>query len=205
MPLSRESGDGMSCLCDWEVEWWSTRTDHEVTCYVANPIRGGQSASRQRFPTYRRSKSIRPTSPIHAPRLCTSYPLNLLVATLHSYTMVLTASSRALLRAAPRASNAVRALSSTAAVKADSNQASPTFQSPFTKPGYTNDTTKIPDFSHYRSKRGGNNNLLLQYFMVGTMGALTAAGAKATVQGTFSNWRTRKARSRWNLWMMTWR
>lgn len=106
--------------------------------------------------------------------------------------MVLTASSRALLRAAPRTSNAVRALSSTAAVKADSNQASPAFQSPFSKPGQTNDTTKIPDFSHYRSKRGSSNNLLMQYFMVGTMGALTAAGAKATVQGTYRYWTTSK-------------
>jgi ubiquinol-cytochrome c reductase iron-sulfur subunit len=44
-------------------------------------------------------------------------------------------------------------------------------------------TSKIPDFSHYRSKQGSNSNLVFQYFMVGTMGALTAAGAKATVQG----------------------
>jgi hypothetical protein len=45
--------------------------------------------------------------------------------------------------------------------------------------------SKIPDFSHYRSKQGTNTNLLFQYFMVGTMGAITAAGAKATVQGMF--------------------
>jgi ubiquinol-cytochrome c reductase iron-sulfur subunit len=43
--------------------------------------------------------------------------------------------------------------------------------------------SKIPDFSHYKSKQGSNSNLVFQYFMVGTMGALTAAGAKATVQG----------------------
>jgi Ubiquinol cytochrome reductase transmembrane region len=43
--------------------------------------------------------------------------------------------------------------------------------------------SKIPDFSHYRSKQGSNSNLVFQYFMVGTMGALTAMGAKATVQG----------------------
>lgn len=46
-------------------------------------------------------------------------------------------------------------------------------------------TTKIPDFSKYRSSKGANSNLVFQYFMVGTMGALTAAGAKATVQGTY--------------------
>jgi hypothetical protein len=48
-------------------------------------------------------------------------------------------------------------------------------------------SSKIPDFSHYRSKQGSNSNLVFQYFMVGTLGALTAAGAKATVQGTFGN------------------
>jgi len=101
--------------------------------------------------------------------------------------MVLAASSRALLRAGSRTPAAIRAISSTAVKKADPNQASPAFESPFSKPGHTNDTTKIPDFSHYRSKRGSSNNLLMQYFMVGTMGALTAAGAKNTVQGTYAN------------------
>lgn len=99
--------------------------------------------------------------------------------------MVLAASSRALLRAAARGPAATRSLTTTAVKKADQNQASPAFESPFSKPGYTNDSTKIPDFSHYRSKRGSSNNLLMQYFMVGTMGALTAAGAKNTVQGTY--------------------
>merc|ERR1711964_108652 len=46
---------------------------------------------------------------------------------------------------------------------------------------------KIPDFSNYRSKSNTNSNLLFQYFMVGTMGALTAAGAKATVQDFLVN------------------
>ena len=46
--------------------------------------------------------------------------------------------------------------------------------------------SRIPDFSKYRSKSGASSNLLFQYFMVGTMGALTAAGAKATVQGEFA-------------------
>ena len=44
-------------------------------------------------------------------------------------------------------------------------------------------TTKIPDFGHYMSKQGSTPNKVFQYFMVGTMGALAAAGAKATVQG----------------------
>ena len=44
------------------------------------------------------------------------------------------------------------------------------------------DTTVIPSFKKYRS---GNetSNKVFQYFMVGTMGALSALGAKATVQG----------------------
>jgi ubiquinol-cytochrome c reductase iron-sulfur subunit len=89
----------------------------------------------------------------------------------------LSTSTRALLRAARAPSTCVRALS-TSAVQQDA--ASSSFESPFAKVR----SDKIPDFSHYRSKAGSSNNLLFQYFMVGTMGALTAAGAKATVQGT---------------------
>ena len=58
------------------------------------------------------------------------------------------------------------------------------FDSPF---GRTQEeapsTTKVPDFSRYMSKRDGTSNRVFQYFMVGTMGLLSAAGAKATVQG----------------------
>ncbi|KAA8901440.1 cytochrome b-c1 complex subunit Rieske [Sphaerosporella brunnea] len=44
-------------------------------------------------------------------------------------------------------------------------------------------TTKIPDFSKYRVPAGtARKNQVFSYFMVGTMGALSAAGAKATVQ-----------------------
>ncbi|KAI9705524.1 MAG: hsp70 nucleotide exchange factor fes1 [Candelina mexicana] len=57
----------------------------------------------------------------------------------------------------------------------------PTFQSPFrdldSKP-----TTMIPDFSNYKSNRGGTTNKTFQYFMVGSMGLLSALGAKATVE-----------------------
>ena len=58
----------------------------------------------------------------------------------------------------------------------------PKFESPF-KNDDTNPTTKIPSFGHYMSKRGETSNKTFQYFMVGGMGLLTAAGAKATVQG----------------------
>lgn len=59
----------------------------------------------------------------------------------------------------------------------------PAFQSPF-KNNESNPSTKIPSFANYMSKRGQTSNKTFQYFMVGTMGLLAAAGAKATVQGT---------------------
>ena len=58
----------------------------------------------------------------------------------------------------------------------------PAFQSPF-KNAESNPTTKIPSFKNYMSKRGETSNKTFQYFMVGSMGLLAAAGAKATVQG----------------------
>ncbi|PBP23504.1 putative uv-damaged dna-binding protein [Diplocarpon rosae] len=87
----------------------------------------------------------------------------------------LTRTSRTLLRNLPRSSSiAIRAASTSS------------FDSPFK--GEANDAaSKIPDFSNYRSKTSSNSNLLFQYFMVGTMGALTAAGAKATVQDFLVN------------------
>ena len=56
------------------------------------------------------------------------------------------------------------------------------FESPFASAG-AHDTNKIPDFSKYMSRRGETSNRVLQYFMVGAMGAITAAGAKSTVNG----------------------
>ncbi|KAF8854202.1 cytochrome c reductase iron-sulfur subunit [Acephala macrosclerotiorum] len=91
--------------------------------------------------------------------------------------------SRTLLRSLPRSSMPVLALS-TSAAKLDVTGSS--FDSPFKGVGNSK-TDKIPDFSHYRSSAGSNKNLLFQYFMVGTMGALTAAGAKATVQDFLVN------------------
>jgi ubiquinol-cytochrome c reductase iron-sulfur subunit len=55
-----------------------------------------------------------------------------------------------------------------------------TYSSPFKG---SSKADKIPDWSHYKPQNGANTNLLFQYFMVGTMGAITAAGAKSTVQG----------------------
>lgn len=58
----------------------------------------------------------------------------------------------------------------------------PPFESPF-KNRDDNPTTKIPSFANYMSKKGETSNKTFQYFMVGGMGLLAAAGAKATVQG----------------------
>ncbi len=58
----------------------------------------------------------------------------------------------------------------------------PKFDSPF-KNKDENPTTKIPSFEKYMSKKPEASNKTFQYFMVGGMGLLAAAGAKATVQG----------------------
>lgn len=91
---------------------------------------------------------------------------------------VLRTAPRALLRTAAPRPSVTAAISAAANTRSVSTDAS---NSPF---GHR--TTKIPDFSKYR---GGNaqSNKLFQYFMVGTMGALTAAGAKATVQDFLVN------------------
>jgi ubiquinol-cytochrome c reductase iron-sulfur subunit len=60
------------------------------------------------------------------------------------------------------------------------NASASSFDSPFKG---SKDSTKIPSFAAYRSKGGETGPKVFQYFMVGTMGALSALGAKATVQG----------------------
>ncbi|KAH8900162.1 putative ubiquinol-cytochrome C reductase iron-sulfur subunit [Thozetella sp. PMI_491] len=91
----------------------------------------------------------------------------------------LTIASRSLAQAAVRSSaqlSCARALSTSTALRDASGAA---FQSPFK--GETKGT-KVPDFSHYLSKNTNNTNALFGYFMVGTMGAISAAGAKSTIQ-----------------------
>lgn len=91
--------------------------------------------------------------------------------------------SRALVRSAAGSANrillpttAVRAVSSTPALRGG---ASSTFESPFKG----EQRTKVPDFSKYMAKGSGSTNALFSYFMVGTLGAISAAGAKSTIQG----------------------
>lgn len=84
--------------------------------------------------------------------------------------------ARAAMRAAAPA-RAVRALSTSTALQGSSSS---TFESPFKG---ESKASKIPDFGKYMSKGSGSTNMLFSYFMVGTMGAITAAGAKSTIQG----------------------
>ncbi|KAF9997490.1 hypothetical protein BGZ65_006933, partial [Modicella reniformis] len=49
------------------------------------------------------------------------------------------------------------------------------------------DTTNIPDFSKYKSGSGDASNRAFSYFMIGTTGALSFLGAKATVADFLAN------------------
>jgi ubiquinol-cytochrome c reductase iron-sulfur subunit len=69
-------------------------------------------------------------------------------------------------------------MSSTPALR-DHAAASSSYESPFKGEPKT---TKVPDFSKYMAKRGGSANAVFSYFMVGTLGAISAAGAKSTIQ-----------------------
>ncbi|KUI56892.1 Cytochrome b-c1 complex subunit Rieske, mitochondrial [Cytospora mali] len=89
----------------------------------------------------------------------------------------LTTTARALAR-----SSAVRCLSTSAVRPAGG--ASSSYESPFKG---AQSTTNIPDFGHYAAKNSPNKNLLYQYFMVGAMGTITAAGAKSTIQEFLKN------------------
>ena len=90
------------------------------------------------------------------------------------------AASRILLA---RSAAARRALSTSVAVRAGGSSTS-SYESPFKG---TSDTNKIPDFSKYMSKGAGGKNQLYGYFMVGTLGAISAAGAKSTIQEFLKN------------------
>ncbi|KAL8965881.1 MAG: hypothetical protein Q9197_006277, partial [Variospora fuerteventurae] len=62
----------------------------------------------------------------------------------------------------------------------------PKFESPF-RDEEAVPSTRIPSFANYMSKKPQTSNKVFQYFMVGSMGLLTAAGAKATVQDFLVN------------------
>lgn len=99
-----------------------------------------------------------------------------------------TVTSRALAQAAGRTC-AVRAISTTAArpvsrpgeppVPSHPGEPSSTYESPFKVPYVP---YKVPDFSKYMVK-SPTKTQMFSYFMVGALGAISAAGAKSTVQG----------------------
>ncbi|OJD20269.1 hypothetical protein ACJ73_08396, partial [Blastomyces percursus] len=55
------------------------------------------------------------------------------------------------------------------------------FDSPFGQSKESTSTLKIPSFKKYASKSGESSNKVFSYFMAGSMGLVTAVGAKATV------------------------
>ena len=73
--------------------------------------------------------------------------------------------------------------------RADASTSHAEFTSPFHR-GTKNaqDTTVIPNFGKYKSGGSETGNKLFQYFMVGTMGGISAMGAKNTVQGMLQPW-----------------
>ncbi|ORY58167.1 ubiquinol-cytochrome c reductase iron-sulfur subunit, mitochondrial [Pseudomassariella vexata] len=95
----------------------------------------------------------------------------------------LTIASRALAREASRTAGrltTVRAISTSASLR---DAPAGSYSSPFKGES----KAKIPDWSHYAAKGSGSTNLLFSYFMVGTMGAITAGSAKSTVQEFLKN------------------
>jgi len=93
----------------------------------------------------------------------------------------LSTATRALARAVPRLNpTTITAVRCASQSDMTGGKASASYQSPFRGESAGN---KIPNFGKYMSKTPGTNNALYGYFMVGTMGAITAAGAKSTIQG----------------------
>ncbi|KAL8737554.1 MAG: hypothetical protein Q9181_001568 [Wetmoreana brouardii] len=69
---------------------------------------------------------------------------------------------------------------------AGEHEETPRFDSPF-RDADSKPTTQIPSFGTYISKRPESANKVFSYFMVGSMGLLSAAAAKATVQDFLVN------------------
>ena len=104
--------------------------------------------------------------------------------------MSLSSTSASLLRTCARQQQLPKTRAAAAAVAAScqqrrgvSDSAKSSFDSPFGSSKEYSSSLKIPDFSHYSSKSSPRANQVFSYFVAGTMGLVTAAGAKATVQG----------------------
>lgn len=150
---------------------------HNVLPQAASPESFRQSSNHsitkkdahlpKRHPSPIASRNNHQPSPLHPPESLEMAPLA------HASRTCL----RQLARSSPSAT-AARALS-TSAARNDATATS--YSSPFKG---AQKGSQIPDFSKYMSKGSAQGNHLISYFMVGTMGAITAAGAKSTVQGT---------------------
>jgi ubiquinol-cytochrome c reductase iron-sulfur subunit len=102
----------------------------------------------------------------------------------------LTRTASSLLRTCSRAQLTTARIASVAGTqqrrgKASEVSTTSSFDSPFKGSG-ASPTTNIPDFSKYRSSSGNDSNKVFSYFVVGSLGLVTAAGAKATIQGGYS-------------------
>ncbi|MCJ1440934.1 MAG: hsp70 nucleotide exchange factor fes1 [Stictis urceolatum] len=95
----------------------------------------------------------------------------------------LTSSTSTVLRACTRQRLAAVPTSSLAVQRRGRADAKASFDSPFKN----NETTKIPNFGNYKSKSSETSNRVFGYLMAGTMGGLSAMGAKATVQDFLVN------------------
>lgn len=89
---------------------------------------------------------------------------------------------RGMTRTSALATLPVRALSTSAARQDASSPSSyaGTFQG-------SDKANRVPDWGHYRSDKSTTTNQLFGYFMVGGMGAISAAGAKSTVEEFLKN------------------
>ncbi|KAK6352751.1 hypothetical protein TWF696_004753 [Orbilia brochopaga] len=101
------------------------------------------------------------------------------MAALRSISSLPATASRSLLRASSSATPLVRSAAA-ACTQIDQRRYD-------TAPTYGKPTTRIPDWGYYKSNKSEDSNKVFGYFMVGTMGALSAAAAKATVQDFLVN------------------
>lgn len=101
--------------------------------------------------------------------------------------MSLSSASGSLLRACarqriPSSSRAV-AVSCQQQRRGVSADAKSSFDSPFGSSKEHSSTLKVPNFTKYSSSKSPRSNQVFSYFMAGSLGLVSAVGAKATVQG----------------------
>lgn len=156
----------------------SSKKENEVeTAYIINSLHFARSSSTSI--ELQRELKLSPLPAIHRP--------SLQITAMRQLTQPAATAARAWTRHSLPLRPATTAVTMQKRYRADgapSASADADFESPWTRSGGTmRDTTQVPDFSKYRSAKEEITNRVFQYFMVGTMGALTAMGAKNTVQG----------------------